>query len=65
MENILDKINAAYKKGIEDPRYQKAINEMIINPEIEAAKASKEIVAGREASREGRGVSGEGREIEL
>ena len=35
MESILDKINEAYAKGINNPRFKEAIEEIITNPEIE------------------------------
>ena len=33
MESFFNQINAAYKKGIENPRFQKAINEIVKNPQ--------------------------------
>lgn len=35
MESILDKINEAYAKGINNPRFKEAIEEIITNPEIQ------------------------------
>ena len=38
MESFLDKINKAYKKGIENPRFQEAISEIIKEPEKDESK---------------------------
>lgn len=35
MDNILDKINQAYAKGINNPRFKDAIEELIIEPTLD------------------------------
>ena len=49
MGDILTRINNAYKKGISDPRFQKAINEIIRKPEIERKVIPQKNIEGQES----------------
>ena len=51
MSNFLEKVNNAYASGINNSRFQEAINEMIINPENEIGQ---EQIADRNKEDEGR-----------